>query len=113
MRGPLRAAVAGFGAPARRVVAIGMSWSECRAILGVRFAWLRRGFPVRVRSALSPALGDEGQDVVARDDLPGLVRHLDVPGDDALAAALRILFLAVDLALADRKSGGEGWSEPR
>src|SRR3954462_4199870 len=44
------------------------------------------------------SLGHERQDVVARDQLVVLVGDLDVPGDDALALALRVFPVAVDLA---------------
>ena len=61
-----------------------------------------RCVPSRARSGADGllALGDEREDVVAGDDLAGLVGHLDVPRDDALAAPLRVLAVAIDLALA-------------
>src|SRR5204862_6698683 len=50
------------------------------------------------------ALGDQREDVVAGDDVGELVGYFHVPRDDALAAALGVLLVAVDLALAREAS---------
>jgi hypothetical protein len=65
------------------------------------------GRPARRRHGGSAALGHQGQDVVAGHQLAVLVADLHVPGHHALAHALGVLLLAVDLALG--RSGARGW----
>src|SRR3982751_1536057 len=94
MRGPAPAAATGGALSARRLWAMLFYASE-RPNSRSRLRGDRRGLPLGLR-----ALGDQREDVVARDRLAVLVRHLDVPCDHAVAAPLRVFLVAVDLALA-------------